>query len=149
MCFWRRLCKSVWLGQGCVQTSRTVLAYPVAERSPQQIDMLCAMPQKCLMWLFRLQVLSPRGHLLLCPNLLGTLKAFLILWLLPKHPWHATGGICCFCPFGCWVYFINVYSSFLPDFLLPPLFHKPVVLGLLWVISHQKVAHNITANKNE
>lgn len=115
--FWRRICKFVWLLQGCFQTSCIVLAYPVAEPSPQQIDMLCAMPQKCLMWLFRLQVPSPREHILLCPNLFGTLKASLIHWLLPKYPWQVTVEITChFCPFGCYVYLLNAIPAFFLTF---------------------------------
>lgn len=78
------------------------LAYPVAEPSPQQIDVLCAVPRKCLMWLFRLQVLSPREHVLLCPSLRGTLKASIPRWLLLPQVWQVTVEILChFCPFGC------------------------------------------------
>lgn len=81
----------MWFFQGFIETTRAVFAYPVAEPSLQQIDVLCAMAQKCLMWLFRL---SPREHILLCPNLLGTLKASLIHWLLLKHLWQLTMKLC-------------------------------------------------------
>lgn len=81
----------MWFLQGFIETTCAVFIYPVAEPRPQQIDMLCAVAQKCLMCLFRL---SSREHILLCPNLLGTLETSLIHWLLLKDLWQLTVKLC-------------------------------------------------------
>lgn len=81
----------MWFFHGFIETTCAVFTYAVAEPSPQQIDVLYARAQKCLMWLFRL---SSREHILLCPNLLGTLKASHIHWLLLKDLWQLTVKLC-------------------------------------------------------
>lgn len=85
------------------------------------------------MWLFRLQILSPREHILLCPNLLGTLTASPIHWLLQKYPWQVTVGITChFCPSVCCAYLINVIPAFLLTFFI-----IPEANGTLPVVGHK------------